>query len=82
MWFRVKLQSLSGDIALEDVEKNQGKLKAELGRIKQGDPKDKSKDQIEVINNVINLYESREKVVQMFNNYPREISNAKWIQSL
>ena len=82
MWFRVKLQSLSGDIALEDVEKNQGKLKAELGRIKQGDPKDKSKDQIEVINNVINLYESREKVVQMFNNYPREKSNAKWIQSL
>ena len=40
----------------------------------QGGPKDKSKEQFEAINNVINLYESREKVVQMFNNHPRERS--------
>ena len=60
------------DIALENVEKDQKKLKAELGRIKQGDPKDKSQEQFEVINNVANLYKSREKVVQMFNNYHRE----------
>ena len=39
----------SGDIALEDVEKDKKKLKAELGCIKQGDPKDKSKEQVEVI---------------------------------
>ena len=64
----------SGDIALEDVEKDKKKLKAELGCIKQGDPKDKSKEQSKVINNVISLYESREKVVQMFNNYPKENS--------
>ena len=64
----------SGDIALEDVEKDQKNFKAELGCVKQGDPKDKSKEQFEVINNVINLYESREKVVQIFNNYPREKS--------
>ena len=31
----------SGDITLEDVEEDKKKLKAELGRIKQGDPKDK-----------------------------------------
>ena len=64
----------SGNIALEDVKKDQEKLEAELGRIKQGDPKNKSKEQFKVINNVINLYESREKVLQMFNNYPREKS--------
>ena len=42
--------------------------------MKQGYPKGKSKNQFEVIKNVINLYESREKVVQMFNDYPREKS--------
>ena len=31
----------SSDIALEDVEKDKKNLNAELGRIKQGDPKDK-----------------------------------------
>ena len=47
----------SGDIALKDVEKDKKILKAELGCIKQGDPKDKSKKQFEVINNVINLFQ-------------------------
>ena len=63
-----------GHIALEDVEKDQQKLKAELGHIRQGDPRGKSKKQFEVIKNVTNLYEPREKVVEMFNNYPRETS--------
>ena len=31
-----------GDITLEDVEKVQIELRKNLGRIKQGDPKDKS----------------------------------------
>ena len=33
------------NITLEDVEKEQKELKAELGRIKQGDPKNKSPEQ-------------------------------------
>ena len=45
----------SGDIALEDVENDQRKLKAELGHIMQGDPRGKSKEQFEVIKNVTNL---------------------------
>ena len=32
----------NGDITLEDVEKEQIELKKDLGRIKKGDPKDKS----------------------------------------
>ena len=37
-----------------------------------GNPKNKLKEQNNVINNVTNLYESRQKVVKMFNDYPRE----------
>ena len=34
-----------GHITLEDVEKEQKELKRDLGRIKQGDPRDKSEEQ-------------------------------------
>ena len=52
-----------GNITLEDVEKEKTELKRDLGRIKQGDPKDKSQEQKKTINNIKNLYKSREKVV-------------------
>ena len=39
-----------------------------------GIPRNRPKEQNNVINNVTNLYESRRKVVQMFNDYPREKS--------
>ena len=35
----------NSDITLEDIEKEQIKLKKDLGRIKQRDPKDKSSEQ-------------------------------------
>ena len=59
---------------LEDVEKEQKDLKRDLGRIKQGDPRDKSKEQKKTINNIKNLYESREEVVKMFNDYAKNMS--------
>ena len=64
----------NGDMPLEDVEKEQIKLKSDLGHIRQGNPNNRSKEQNNVINNVTNLYESREKVVQMFNNYAKHMS--------
>ena len=63
-----------GDITLEDVEKDQIKLKSDLGHKRQGNPKNRSEEQNNEINNVTNLYESREKVVQMFNNYAKDMS--------
>ena len=63
-----------GYITLEYVEKEQEELKAELGRIKQGDPRNKSPEQKKTINNIKNLYNSREKVVQMFNDYAKNMS--------
>ena len=68
----------NGDIPLEDVEKEQIELKKDLGRIKQGDPKDKSPEQKETINNIKNLYNSREEVVHHYaKSMPRNIYESK-----
>ena len=63
-----------GDITLEDAEKDKIKLKSDLGHIRQGNPENMSEEQNNVINNVTNLYKSREKVIQMFNNYAKDMS--------
>ena len=64
----------NGDITLESVEKEQIELRKDLGRIKQGDPRDKSEEQKKTIDNIKNLYNSREEVAKMFNNYARNMS--------
>ena len=63
-----------GDIALEDVEKEQIELKRDLGPIKQGDPKDKSQERKKTINNIKNLHNSREEVAHIFNDYAKNMS--------
>ena len=40
----------------------------------QGDPRDKSEQQKNTINNIKNLHNSREEVVKMFNDYARNMS--------
>ena len=62
------------DIPLEDIEKEQIELKRDLGRIKQGDPRDKSEEQKKAIDNIKNLYNSRQEVVKIFNDYARNMS--------
>ena len=64
----------NGDIPLEDIEKEQIELKKHLGRIKQGDPRDKSEEQKKTIDNIKNLYNSREEVAKMINDYARDMS--------
>ena len=64
----------NGDVALEYVEKDKKKLKSDLGQIRQGPKEYKSDKQLKTIENVENLYESKENVVQMFISYPREKS--------
>ena len=53
----------NGDIILEDEEKGQRELKKDLGRINQGDPKDKPLEQKKTTDNIRNLYDLREEVV-------------------
>ena len=64
----------NGDIPLEDIEKKQIELKKDLGRIKQGDPRDKSEEQKKTIDNIKNLYNSRQEIVKIFNGYARNVS--------
>ena len=62
------------DINFEDVEKEQMELRKNLGRIKQGDPKDKLPEQKKTVNNIKNLCNSKEEVVQIINNYAKNMS--------
>ena len=64
----------NGSIPLEDVEKEQIEPERNLNHIKQGNPKNRSDKQDDVIDDVTNLHESRQRVVQMFIDYPREKS--------
>ena len=64
----------NGDKDLEDVEEEQKKLKRDLGRIKQGDPRNRSKEQQNTIDNIENLYNSRKEVIKIFNDYARNMS--------
>ena len=64
----------NGDISLEYIEKEQIELKRDLGRIKQGDPRDKSEEQKKTIDNIKNISNSREEVAKMFNDYVRNMS--------
>ena len=49
-----------GNIIFENIEKEQKKLKSDLGYIKQGNPRNRSEEQKKTINNIENLYNSRE----------------------
>ena len=64
----------NGDIPLEDVEEEQKELKRDFGRIKQGEPRDKSEEQKKTIVNIKNLYNSKEEVLKMFNDYTKNMS--------
>ena len=64
----------NGDISLEDIEKEQIKFKRNLANIKQGNPKNRSKEKQKTINNATNLYNSRQEVAKMFNDYAKNMS--------
>ena len=64
----------NGDTTLEDIEKEQIELKRDLGHIKQGSPKNRSREQEKTINNMKNLYDSREKVFQLLNDFAKKMS--------
>ena len=59
------------NISLKMTEEDQYKFKTELGQIKSGNPKHKSEKQLYKIKNVKNLYDSRQKIIDLFNNYSK-----------
>ena len=66
----------SGDKTLEDIEQEQNKIKKEINVIKHGNPKKRSEKQQETIDIIENLYKSRQEVVNMFNNYAKNVSKS------
>ena len=49
-------------VSIEKIEEDQKQFKSKLNKITRGNPKYKSKDQLDGIENIKNLYNSREKV--------------------
>ena len=63
-----------GDIVLEDAEKEQITFKSDIGQINHRNPKHKSPEQTQTIRNIKNIYNSREEVAEMFNDYAKNMS--------
>ena len=56
------------------MENEQKKFKEDLGYLKQGNPKNRSEKLQNTIDNIENLYNSRQEVAKMFNDYARNMS--------
>ena len=65
-----------GDIPLEMAEEDEKDFKREFGQIKSGNPYDESGKQLYAIKNVKNLYDSRQKIIDLFNSYSNIRSEA------
>ena len=60
-----------GDMSLEMTNEDKKKIKREFGQIKIGNPDHKSGKQLYAIKNVKNLYDSRQKIIDLFNSYSK-----------
>ena len=63
-----------GDKNLEEIEKEQIEFKRYLGNIKQGSPKNRSEKQKKTIDNIENIYNKRQRIVKMYNDYAKNMS--------
>ena len=66
----------NGDRTLQQVEKQQKDFQKELNEITSGNPKHKSNSQLYIIENVKNLYNSRQKIIDLLNDNSRIRSEA------
>ena len=68
-------QLKKGDKKLQQVEEEQKRFKSELGQIKLGDPEKKLLTKLDT-KNVENLYDSRQKIIDLLNDNSRVKSEA------
>ena len=68
----------NGNISIEKIEQNQNQSKSKLNEITIGNLNHKSKNQLHVIKNIKNLYNSRDKVIKLYNDYDKIISEAMY----
>ena len=67
-----------GDVSLKQAINNKHVLKLKLGEVEKGNPKRKSRTNLNVIKNVDNLYNSREADIDFFIEYTERVSEAKF----
>ena len=67
-----------GNVNPKEVLKDQINFELNLGEIRKGNPKSKSKDHIIVIKNVENFFDLREKIIDFFRDHFLLLSDAKY----
>ena len=66
----------NGNILLKNTEEEQNKFKSSLREITSENPKHKEKYQLDTIKSVKNLYDSRQKIIDLFNDSAKIRSEA------
>ena len=54
----------NGNMSIKKIEEDQKQFKSKLAEITTGNPKHKSKDQLDTIKKIENLYNSRDEVIK------------------
>ena len=67
-----------GNVNPREVLKNQINFKSDLGKVKKGNPKSKSEDELSVIQNVQNFFNLKEKIIKFFRYYSILLFEAKY----
>ena len=69
-------QLKNGDKTLQQLEEEQEHFKKDLNEIKSGNPRHKSEKQLYIIKIVKDLYDSRQKIINLLNDYSKIRSEA------
>ena len=67
------------NVSTEKIEEDEKQFKSKLSEITAGNPKHKSKDQLDTIKSIKNLYNTRDKVIKLYNDYAQIITEAIYI---
>ena len=69
--FSIFKEIRDSDKTAQEIEENQEKLKSSLGEITSGNPKHKEGYQLDIIDSVKSIYDSRQNVIDLFNDNSR-----------
>ena len=67
-----------GNISIGKIEEDQKQFKSKLNEITTENPKHKSKDQLDPMKNIGNIFNSTEKVIKLYNVSAKIISGAMY----
>ena len=68
----------NGNISIEKIEEDQKQFKSKLNEITTGNSKHKSKNQLDAIKNIKSFYNSREKLIKLYSDWAKIISEAMY----